>query len=343
MPGKNVLVVGGGVAGLSAALFLVRLGIRVDLVEREPDLGGHAGQLTCKATHACVQCGACVVENKRRQVACHPEITVYSGSRVKDVQISERFSMTLSDRTGSEHACEADAVILASGFSPCKPEDRPYGYGRFENVITSLELETMVREKNAVTRPSDLVPPGSIAFIQCVGSRDEKHNHLWCSRICCESALRMARLIRFRQPDTEISLFYVDIQSTGKGSRGFLEMAQNEIRMMRVIPADIFGTDDDRLRITYFTAGEEGASEQVFDLVVLSVGIAPEEKLQDLAALFHVRLSDTGFIATAGDSAQTSQAGIFAAGAVLGPMNIADSVASAGSAVLETATYLKQC
>ncbi|MBW2365724.1 MAG: hypothetical protein JRF25_11850, partial [Deltaproteobacteria bacterium] len=96
-------------------------------------------------------------------------------------------------------SAHANAVILATGFKPFNPVDKPYGYGKFKNVITNLDMERMLRRDGRAIKPSNGVEADRIAFIQCVGSRDAKLNHLWCSKVCCGSALRMAGLVKARQ------------------------------------------------------------------------------------------------------------------------------------------------
>ncbi len=335
MPDKNVLVLGGGVAGLSAALELASLDIGVDLVEKADDLGGHAREFSCKAVGKCVKCGACVVEEKLRNVILHPKIRVLRNSQVEKVTKSDgRFSVTLQRRhENASLDCEADAVILATGFKAFDPESKPYGYRLFENVITNLELEQMLKYEIQVSRPTDFKEPERIAFVQCVGSRDAKLNHLWCSKICCGSALRMARRIKAIQPETDITFFYIDVQTFGKDFQTFYEDVQKDVRMIRAIPGDIFKTEDDRLRVIFFDTTSNESAEELFDLVVLSVGLTPGEDTKPLAELFQLEMAESGFI-------NPSKDGVFVAGTAQGPMSIAESVASAGHAVWGAVAYL---
>ncbi|OGP62292.1 MAG: hypothetical protein A2V65_05105, partial [Deltaproteobacteria bacterium RBG_13_49_15] len=338
MKNEKVLIVGGGTAGLTAALELANSDIRIDVVDRSDFLGGHAVRLSCKAVSGCVKCGACIVEEKLDQARRHPRIRLMPGTQIRSISrnrrfnaelrhkpvfidpvkcnacgvcmdtcpveggvfrgsskhhvpfyaISEKACIYLKDRScrKCEKACpqkaicldlaetmepvEADAVILAYGFSPFCPENKPYGYGIFKNVITSLELETMVRGKGRVTLPLDGREPGSIAFIQCVGSRDAKLHHLWCSKYCCGFALRMADLIKARQPLSEITLFYIDIQTFGNDFGSFYDRIREKIRMIRIIPGDIYPSQGDQLKVTYFDNAIAETVQEEFDLVVLS-------------------------------------------------------------------------
>ena len=410
MADKNVLIIGGGVAGLSAAVELADLGIRVELVEKSNFLGGHAIGFACKAiNNTCVKCGACMVEEKLQSTVSHPNINILIGSRVQSVSKNGRFSASIQqeplfidsqkctncglcldrcpadrailkgysknnhpfyavnkerclyfkdqsctickdecpetaidlDKKASEHTIEADAVLIATGFQPFNPTDKPYGYGHFKNVVTGLELDSMLKLSGRVRKPSDHELLQKIAFIQCVGSRDAKLNHLWCSKVCCGSALRMARLIKERQPETKIACFYMDVQTFGKDFEQFYREAKEDIRMIRAIPGDVYEMDDQRLKVNFVNHPKHDTVEEIFDLVVLSVGITPCEDIQNISGLLEIEPNDTGFVKTDDKKTSTSVNGVFTAGTVQGPMSIPETVADAGSAVWKIIKYLK--
>ena len=407
--GDKVLIIGGGVAGLSAALELAHLNIGVDLAEKTDFLGGHGIQLACKATDACVACGACVVEEKLKNAAQNPKINISPGTTVQQVTKADRFSALLHRRpeyidpqkcTGcricydqcpsdgavirgfsknnsppyaireakclhfkdnsctlceelcpeeaiklnaeaTEHFAEVDAIIVATGFTPFNPANKPYGYKMFENVITNLDLERMLRQQSRVHRPSDSQAPKNIAFVQCVGSRDSSLKHLWCSKVCCGSALRMARLIKARHPETEITFFYIDVQSFGKDFTSFYEGVQKDVRMMRAIPGEIFKAAQDNLQVNYYEAKTGTSHQENFDMVVLSIGIMPPGNTKYLAGLFDLDLADSGFVGIAAGNVAAADNGIFSTGTVLGPMGIAETVAHAGHIAWETLKYIE--
>jgi heterodisulfide reductase subunit A len=409
MSDKNVLIIGGGVAGLSAAVELAGLDIQVDLVEKSNFLGGHAIGYACKAVNnTCVKCGACLVEEKLLRAVSHPNIRIWIGSQVQNISKEGRFSANIHqeprcidpdtctncglcfdrcpadtailrgfsknnhpfyavntetclyfkdqsctmckdecpenaidlDNKTTEHTIKVDAVLIATGFHPFNPKDKPYGYGCFKNVVTGLELENLLKQSGGTKKPSNDELAQKIAFIQCVGSRDAKLNHLWCSKVCCGSALRMARLIKERQPESEITFFYMDVQTFGKDFEKFYGEVQKDIRMIRVIPGDFYEMDDQCLKINYVNNLSHETVEELFDLVVLSVGITPCEDIGSLSRMLEVGPDEFGFLKIDDQEPLISRKGMFTAGTVKGPMSILEAVAGAGSAVWKIIQFL---
>jgi len=332
---KRVLVIGGGVAGLSAAADLARLGCGVTLVEKEAHAGGHAAQFTCKAAPDCVRCGACTVEDRLRRVQEEERIDLHTGSRLLSCSGSPPFAVALSGASGEPLPLRVDAIVLTTGFAPFKPDGKPYGWGRLPDVVTGLELERSLRRHGEARRPSDGKPPRNVAFIQCVGSRDASLGHSWCSMVCCASALRIARLIQHRRPGTAVTFFYIDLQSFGRDFETFYAQARRQVRLVRAIPADILDNGDGRLKVTYFDAAAGAGAEEPFDLVSLSVGLLPGNDSTELAALLGIGTDMDGFLVS-----PPPESGVFLAGAATGPMGIAESIASAGRAVGQVASFL---
>ncbi|RJP76756.1 MAG: CoB--CoM heterodisulfide reductase iron-sulfur subunit A family protein [Desulfobacteraceae bacterium] len=339
MPDKNVLIIGGGVAGLTAAIELAKLDCHVVLIEKEKSLGGHAGQFTCKATDECAKCGACIVEEKIDMALSHANITIYNQARLAAISRKDRFAVTFFTEKDAEQSYDADAVIVATGFQAFDPVDKPFGYKRFEDVITNLDLEKKLRHEIEVKRPSDGITPEKIAFIQCVGSRDSSVNHLWCSRVCCGSALRMANLINTRNKNTEISFFYIDVQTFGKDFQFYYDRIRDRIRMIRAIPGDVFRTPDGQLKLEYYLPSEGKQIEELFDMIVLSVGIIPVGTADGMMEKFGLEQPKTGF---PDEEFMRPVAGLFAAGTSKGPKTITEAVADAGRVALDVVHYLQK-
>jgi heterodisulfide reductase subunit A len=408
---KEVLVIGGGIAGLTAAWELARLNLDVILVEKDPFLGGHAIRFCCKATEECLKCGACSVEKRLLEVMGEPRIKVYSGTELKSVTRNGALSYTLLrnphyveaekctdcgicfekcpasgaiirghsrndaplyavqaarclyfkdggcriceeacpekaidlDRPFQELSGTAGAIIVATGFKAFDPVDRPrYGYGINRNLITALELEQMLREKGEVLRPSDQRLPRSVAFIQCVGSRDHRLHHGFCSQVCCAYAMRMAEAINHRYPETGVSIFYMDMQNCGKNFSTFYARCKEHIRFVRFMPGDMFQGEDDKVVVHYADEEKGRLVQEPFDLVVLSVGIMPGASNARVASMLGLGLDEHGFfaVADATENASTNREGIFVAGTAQGPKDIADSISQAGQAAHRAAQYL---
>ncbi len=338
---QNVIILGGGITGLTAASELAHLGYHVEIIEKSESIGGHAVRLTCKATEKCVKCGACKVDEKIQIAHSHININIHMGCTLTGIKNGERISVYYRNQQDRKSSSNAEAVIIATGFHPFNPETKPYGYDRFKNVITSLELEKRIKEHNDIKKPSDLTPPEKIAFVQCVGSRDSSLNHLWCSKICCPSSLRMAHLIQTKQPGADISFFYIDFQNCGKDYQQFQTTIHKNFRTIRAIPGDILQTKNNHLEVSFFDPVDHKAKEEIFDLVVLSVGITPNQGNRDLSEKLGINLTEFGFFDTHNQTGMTSKAGIFAAGTACHPMGIEESLSSGIKTAFRVVEYLK--
>jgi heterodisulfide reductase subunit A len=344
---KKILIIGGGIAGLTAALALNRLGIAVELLEKSAALGGQARRFCCKATDACQQCGACLVNDALRGLSLaglaeDPVLQVRLETELTEVhREAKEFLYRYRSPEGAGEG-RAAALLIAAGFDPFRAEDKPqYGYGRYANVLTGLDLEHQLQETGSVWKPSDGLPPQSLAFIQCVGSRDLHLGHPYCSQVCCGYALRMANLIRYRQPETAVTFFYMDIQTFGKEFPAFLEKTRGRVHFIRAIPGDIQPGENERLLLTFQPEDGSPSRREAFDLVVLSIGLTPARGLKGLVEDLELPLTPDGFLAKRGDAFSSSASqGVFLAGAVSGPKSIERSVAQAHQAVEEIAVYL---
>ncbi len=336
----KVLILGGGIAGITTAVALSRLNIAVTLIEKNIALGGMVRYYSCKATDACQQCGVCLLNDSLQALSQTDNVEVRLQTEVTDLTLdANRFLYTFS-RPGGGGKGRAEALLLATGFTPFRAEDKPqYRYGLLPNVITGLDLERQLKETGSVFRPSDHRLPSSMAFIQCVGSRDLHLNHPFCSQVCCAYSLRMANLIKHKNPNTEITVFYMDIQTFGKDFSLFMEKTERQIRFLRAIPGEIQKGVNDQVLLTFQDDVGSSSRKKAFDLAVLSIGIMPGPDQEFLKGKLGLSLNEDGFLS--GTNEIFSSKGVFLAGTVRGPKGIARSIAQAYRTAEDVAAYLK--
>ncbi|MBW1712472.1 MAG: NAD(P)-binding protein, partial [Deltaproteobacteria bacterium] len=231
-----ILVLGGGAAGLAASAELAKLGVKSLLVEQTDRLGGLALRLACKATETCARCGVCLVDDLLAEVAESPLIETALGCRLEKLSRSDGgFTASINGDQTQDRAVAG--LVAAVGARPIEGSVKPqFGYDVFDDVISGLELEEMVRFKQEVARPSDGKRPQRVAFIQCVGSRDLSCGQSSCSRICCAYTARLARWIMRHQPGTEITIFFIDLQTVGRDPEGLLAELEGRVDFVRSIP-----------------------------------------------------------------------------------------------------------
>ncbi|MEW5722916.1 MAG: 4Fe-4S binding protein [Thermodesulfobacteriota bacterium] len=230
---------------------------------------------------------------------------------------------------------EVKAVVAACGFTPFDPAQKPrYGHDLFPDVISALELDLMLRVTGELKKPSNGLIPDRVAFIQCVGSRDKSLGRDYCSRICCGYALRLAALIKHRRPETLVSLFYMDLQNTGRDFDRYYRKLKGQVEFIHGVPGEITAGEEDGLAAPFFNESTGRRETRVFDLVVLSIGLGPPEA--GLLEVLGLAADEDGFFR------DRPEEGIFVAGAASGPKNVAESAGSAVEAAARAAAWVKK-
>jgi heterodisulfide reductase subunit A-like polyferredoxin/coenzyme F420-reducing hydrogenase delta subunit len=320
---KSVLILGGGVAGLSAARTLNERGVEVHLVEKKDHLGGKAMDWACMATRTCENCSACLTAELVDQVSSQADTTIYTQTEISGLgRNSNRFEAVLTGEFSGRVV--VDSVLMATGFSPFDPSGlKSLGYGSHEKVITTVELNDLLK----TGRISKLLPEHSspkIAFIQCVGSRNRKLDRNYCSQVCCKISLRHANKLIHLYPEADITVLHMDLQVIGKEFRTLTDNLAKRIKLVQGVAAEIV-SDRQEGKLTIFhedeTIGVRAAHH--FDLIVLSVGLGASEDVGELALKLGVKPDPWGFLS---QSRTDFPKGIYAAGTVRGPMNILNAI-----------------
>ncbi|MCK4369399.1 MAG: CoB--CoM heterodisulfide reductase iron-sulfur subunit A family protein, partial [Dehalococcoidales bacterium] len=236
---------------------------------------------------------------------------------------------------------EVGAIILSPGYEIFDPKLRgDYGYGKMENVITSLDFERILCStgpyEGEIRRPSDGQHPKNMAWIQCVGSRQViPGGNSYCSAVCCTYTQKQVILAKDHDSEIEATIFHNDIRSFGKDFERFYQRTENlpGVRFIRsYVSIGKELPESKNVTIRYSTDGD-GVKEEEFDLVVLSVGLNPPEDVEELANKFGIELNSHGFCKTNPvNPIETSRPGIFVSGAFQGPIDIPESVMTASGA-----------
>ncbi|MDI6791075.1 MAG: FAD-dependent oxidoreductase [Thermodesulfobacteriota bacterium] len=415
----DVLVVGGGISGIQAALDLATAGYKVYLVEESPTIGGKMAQLD--KTFPTNDCSMCIESPKFIECDRHPNIEILTLTEVDAVEgkagdfkvtlikkpryinedkctgcttcveycpvkIPDPFNQKLSknkavhiyfaqavplrpyvdetclyledgkcnicagvckndainlQQTAQKVEVKVGAIVLSPGYEVFDPKLRgDYGYGKFENVVTSLDFERLLCAtgpfEGEILRPSDKKHPRNIAWIHCVGSRRvTPGDNSYCSAVCCTYTQKQVILTKDHDAEAKATIFHNDIRSYGKGFERFYQRAEGlpGVRFIRSyvsIGKEI--PENKNVTIRYATA-EDGVKEEEFDLVVLSVGLNPPADAKGLANKFGIELDSQGFCKTNSvNPIETSRPGIFVSGAFGGPIDIPESVVTASGA-----------
>lgn len=248
----------------------------------------------------------------------------------------------------SEVKLNVGAIILAPGCRTYDPRVRgELGYGRYPNVVTSIQFERILSAsgpyQGVVQRPSDGKHPKKVAWIQCVGSRDEHIEHGWCSSVCCMYATKQAIIAKEHDTNIEPTIFYMDLRAHGKDFDRYVERAKNQygVRYLRSMISGVKQHPKTKnLKISY--SDEEGKPcQEEFDMVVLSVGFEPHEDAAKLAQIMGIDLNSDRFAATYDlTPVCTSRAGIFVTGIFQQPKDIPETVMMGSAAAGGAATLL---
>ncbi len=422
---NRAMVVGGGIAGINAALDMANMGYKVYMVEKDESIGGHMAQLD--KTFPTLDCSICIEGPKMVEVARNPNIELISYADIINVdgfignfkvrirknpryviksnctgcgecadvcpvEYPNKWEMSLGTRKAisvpfpqavplifnidRDHciecykcvdACggrkaidleqqpeeieiEVGTITVATGFDIYEPyDDDRYGYGKYANVVTALEAERLINAAGPtgghVVRASDGKAPRTVAFIQCVGSRDV-NKYEYCTGFCCMYAIKEAILIKEHEPETEIYILYMDMRTPFKGFEEFYRRARElGVTFVRGKPSKILENKDNNLliRVDDTILGEPLEIEA--EMVILSTAGIPKAGTDELSRILHVTRGTDGFFLESHPKLKPIDApvdGIFYAGACQGLKDIPYSVSQGSGAAGRAATILSK-
>jgi heterodisulfide reductase subunit A len=344
---EQVIILGGGVAGMQTAIALNDLGIKSILVEKEQELGGRVK--IYDKIFPFFQSGKALVRDMEERINNASLIEVSTMTELSSVTgTAPNFRVRF---TTSEQKVPAGAIVIATGFEPFDASlQEEYGYGVYQNVITATEMERLLDfegpTRGELERPSDGKTAKRVAIIFCVGSRSEKLGHNYCSRICCSFSIKQAIEIRERYPDAKIMCFYMDIRTYDRGFeemyRKAQEMGINFIRG-RVAECGMLPNGDITIKAEDTLLGKPVRG--TFDLVSLSTGMTPCLDSSKIVRLLGIKLAEDGFFDCQDNYLypnRSSREGIFLAGGAIGARPIADSISDGNIVAAEVAAFLKK-
>lgn len=338
----DVVVVGAGPAGLEASRRIVEEGFNVLLIEQEQSVGGKLKQWDKLFPNFT---SAQELLSDLEKGIDHNRIMLRTNTVVQKITSTKDRNWLIKSSDGQE--ITARALLLTTGFDFFDARRKEeYGYGLYPNVITSVDLEKMLLKNQILFHLDVKNYKPKIAFIQCVGSRDEKMGNHFCSKNCCICAVKQAIEVKELLPDAEITCFYMDLRMFGQNYEELYRKSQQEfgINFIRGRVSEISPTFDERVVLKAEDTLLGRPLKATFDLVVLMVGMEPCESTKELTKDLNIQ-DDYGFLKTKNDYTSdhhTNCEGLFAAGSNKRQMNISEVLKDADAASYSIAEYLRK-
>ena len=341
----NVLIIGGGIAGMTAALEIADAGNMVHLVEKEDHLGGNLARVDLTAPY--LYSARDLVTERITRTNENKKIQVHLQSKVTDLTgFIGNFKAKISSLNGKESGkgnqveVEIGNVVVCTGYKEFDASRIVhYGYGKLPNVITSFELERMIRAGKIETREGKI--PKYVAIIHCVGSRSQEF-HTYCSRVCCMTALKYAHEIKSANPECYISDIYIDMHAFGKGHEDFYRHsseAKTLFLMYEKGDRPVIHKADPKDGCEMLIEVNEKLSGEFIeipaDMVVLMVGMEAREDSHEIARIVNISQDKEGWFIESHPKLEpvaTTTDGVFIAGTCVAPKDIPDTVAQARAA-----------
>ncbi|MFW2365414.1 MAG: FAD-dependent oxidoreductase [Desulforhopalus sp.] len=334
---SRLLVVGGGVAGMTAAVEAARQGFGVYLVERQPELGGQLLQLHQDGEGRPF---ADFLDGLRGKIASDDRIRVFTSSEVVEQSgFVGSFESEIVQPTGATRALKHGAIIIATGAEENRPE--LHGLGEIDTVMSQTDFELAL----AQNEDADWAHL-RVVMLQCAGSRDEDHLG-YCSRICCNHAVKNSLQLKEKYPQARVDVLYRDMRCYGMGELDYQRARRAGINFIRFDPKENppeINTDESGIEITVTDPSIRLPVRLHPDLLVLSTGMKPRDT-EELASMLRVPRNDAGFFIEAHAKLRPvdlPSEGLFMAGTAHGPKSSSETIAQAQAAVARAATLLSQ-
>jgi heterodisulfide reductase subunit A len=334
-PTRRALVVGGGLAGMTAALAIADAGFPVNLVEKDEELGGMARRLHYNLEGHRMQP---YLADLRHEMAYHPGIQVMTGTRVLDFSGHVgKFRSTVEGPRGRQ-AIDYGAVVIATGGAEYRPTE--YLYGQHPQVLTQLELEGRIEQE-----PASLPDAPRVVMIQCVGCREP--DHLYCSRLCCGAAVKNALKIKELRPRAQIFVLFRDMRTYGFKELFYKQARDLGVNFCRfeVDRKPEVAADGNRLQVSLFDQNLQAPLTLTADYLVLSAAVRPHPASREIAEVFKLPADADGFFLEAHQKLRPldfAAQGIFLCGLAHGPKYADEAIVQAQGAAARAMGILAQ-
>jgi heterodisulfide reductase subunit A2 len=335
---KSIAIIGGGVAGMEAAARLAKLGNAVTIIEKTDHVGGRLNQW--HALFPSRKPAEPLLHEMRKQLSEGVNIVVNA-----DIKGIERNDDGFAIKIGNNRMITANALLLTTGFDIFEAERKEeYGYGIYENVISSVDLERIFQSGKPIQTLQGRTP-ARIGFMHCVGSRDEKVGNLHCSKVCCVTAVKQAIEVKELLPSAEVFLFYMDLRMFGRHFEELYKEAQFKygIQFIRARLSEAFENPDGSLQIRIEDTLLAKPLKMNLDMLVLMVGIQPQKKEGNVIDILGLERDADGFLKMEDQYVapfKTKIPGLFCAGGITGPKTIEETLIEARAVSMEISDFL---
>lgn len=323
---------------MEAAGQLVKNGYEVTLIEKETETGGHVKSWYHLFPDS--RDSGEVITYLGKQID-NDKITLLTGTHAEKIE-NKNGSFIVHVASGQK--IEAAAVVMATGFDLFRSERKEeYGYGIYDNVITSADLEVMFRDHRIVRHDGSI--PEKIGFIHCVGSRDEKAGNLYCSKLCCVTAVKQAMEVKKHLSEARVFCFYMDMRMGGALYEELYRESQEKynINYIRGKVSEVAENIDNKLVIKVEDTLAGRPMKMQLDLLVLMAGMEMSESGTSVAKSSGLELAGNRFLSPADHHFGSNKGnieGVFYAGTCTAPMNITETISHARAAVADVLEYL---